>query len=75
MNLEKNVITVLEKIENAKKESIWEQQVELVAATKTRDILMIEELYQIGVKTIGENRIQEAEKKFSEFPGFENIKY
>ncbi len=74
MNLEKNVITVLEKIENAKKESIWEQQVELVAATKTRDILMIEELYQIGVKTIGENRIQEAEKKFIELPSFKNIK-
>ena len=47
---------------------------ELVAATKTREISTIEECYQLGIKTIGENRVQEAEEKFSYFPGFEKIK-
>ena len=28
----------------------------------------------MGIKTIGENRVQESEKKFSYFPGFEKIK-
>ena len=74
MILEQNLKKVLDKIEAAKNKSPWGQQVELVAATKTRDILKIEEIYHLGVKTIGENRIQEAENKFFGFPGFENIK-
>jgi len=72
--LEQNLKKVLDKINNAKNKSNWGQQVELIAATKTRNISTIKELYNLGVKTIGENRIQEAEKKFLEFPGFENIK-
>ena len=74
MILEQNLKKVLDKINNAKNKSNWGQQVELIAATKTRNISTIKELYNLGVKTIGENRIQEAEKKFLEFPGFENIK-
>jgi len=74
LTLEQNLKIVLDKIEHSKSKSPWGQQVELIAATKTRDILTIEELYHLGIKTIGENRIQEAEKKFTEFPGFENIK-
>ena len=74
MTLNQNLKEVLEKIEAAKSKSPWSQRVELIAATKTRDNLMIEELYHLGVKTIGENRVQEAENKFLGFPGFENIK-
>lgn len=74
MTLNQNLKEVLEKIEAAKSKSPWSQRVELIAATKTRDNLMIEELYHLGVKTIGENRVQEAENKFLSFPGFENIK-
>ena len=74
MNLEQNLKIVLGKIENAKIKSIWDQRVDLIAATKTRDISKIEDLYHLGVKTIGENRVQEAEGKFSPFPGFEKIK-
>ena len=74
MNLEQNLKKVLEKIETAKNESTWCQQIELIAVTKTRNILTIEELYHLGVKTIGENRVQEAESKFLDFPGFKNIK-
>ena len=74
MILEQNLKKVLDKIETAKNKSTWGQQVELIAATKTRNILKVEELYHLGVKTIGENRVQEAESKFLQFPGFENIK-
>ena len=74
MILEQNLKKVLDKINTAKNKSNWGQQVELIAATKTRDISTIEELYHLGVKTIGENRIQEAERKFLDFAGFEKIK-
>ena len=74
MSLEKNLKQVLENIESSKKKSSWGQSVELIAATKTREISTIEECYQLGIKTIGENRVQESEEKFSYFPGFEKIK-
>lgn len=74
MILEQNLKKVIDKIEYARNKSPWGQQVELVAATKTRGVSTIEELYRLGIKTIGENRIQEAENKFLDFPGFENIK-
>ena len=74
MTLEQNLKTVLGKIETAKNKSIWGQQVDLIAATKTQGVSKIEDLYHLGVKTIGENKVQEAAGKFSHFPGFENIK-
>ena len=74
MNLEKNLKQVLENIASSKKKSSWGQSVELIAATKTREISTIEECCQLGIKTIGENRVQEAEEKFSYFPGFKKIK-
>ena len=74
MSLEKNLKQILENIESSKKKSSWGQSVELIAATKTREISTIEECYQLGIKTIGENRVQESEEKFSYFPGFEKIK-
>ena len=74
MTLEQNLKTVLDKIETAKNKSAWGQKVELIAATKTRSISKIEDLYHLGVKNIGENRVQEAESKFLSFPGFEKIK-
>jgi len=74
LSLEKNLKHVLENIESSKKKSSWGQSVELIAATKTREISTIEECYQLGIKTIGENRVQESEEKFSYFPGFEKIK-
>ena len=73
MNLHQNLEYVLEKIETAKTKSSINHRVELVAATKTRDISTIEECYKLGIKTIGENRIQEATEKFTYFHGFEKI--
>jgi len=74
LSLEKNLKQVLENIESSKNKSHWGQNVELIAATKTQEISTIKECYKLGIKTIGENRVQEAEKKLSYFPGFEKIK-
>ena len=74
MSLENKIKEVLEKIETARKSSSFNQKVDLIAATKTRDISQIQNCYKLGILNIGENRIQEAEKKFVEFPGFNQLK-
>ena len=74
MSLENKIKEVLGKIETARKTSPFNQKVDLIAATKTRDISQIQDCYNLGVLNIGENRIQEAEKKFAEFPGFNQLK-
>ena len=74
MALDQNVRLVFDKINNAKKRSPYNQNVELIAATKTRDIFQIQTCYELGISSIGENRIQEAEKKLKELPSFSSIK-
>ena len=74
MSLENKIKEVLEKIETARKSSPFNQKVDLIAATKTRDISQIQDCYKLGVLNIGENRVQEAEKKFVDFPGFNQLK-
>ena len=74
MSLENKIKEVLEKIETARISSPFNQKVDLIAATKTRDISQIQNCYKLGILNIGENRIQEAEKKFVEFPGFNQLK-
>ncbi len=41
--------------------------VRIVAATKSQETRKIKEAVKAGIKIIGENRVQEAEKKFNEF--------
>lgn len=43
-----------------------EEEIELVAVTKTVEVARIREAIQAGVKTIGENRVQEASIKHKE---------
>ena len=74
MSLEKNLKQILENIALSKIKSNQGQSVELIAATKNQEISTIEKCYQLGIKTIGENKVQESEEKFSSFPGFEKIK-
>ena len=74
MNLEDNLKLVKKNIEAAKERVGLTNHVEIIAATKTRDLSIIKKCFDLGITTIGENRIQEAEKKFSCFPGFEKIK-
>ena len=74
MTLNQNVRLVFDKINNAKKRSPHNQKVELIAATKTRDIIQIQNCFELGVSSIGENRVQEAEKKLKELPSLNSIK-
>ena len=74
MNLEENLKLVKKNIAAAKKRVGLTSHVEIIAATKTRDLSTIKKCVELGIATIGENRIQEAEKKFYNFPGFEKIK-
>lgn len=74
MALDQNVKSVFNRINSAKKRSPYNQHVELIAATKTRDVPQIQTCYDLGVLSIGENRIQEAEKKLKELPSFNLIK-
>ncbi|MCX5781226.1 MAG: YggS family pyridoxal phosphate-dependent enzyme [Elusimicrobia bacterium] len=49
-----------------RKKGINSRSVTLVIATKTIDIARIKEVISLGIKDIGESRIQEAQQKFSE---------
>jgi pyridoxal phosphate enzyme (YggS family) len=62
-----NVLQVLERIEDAAARSLREaRDVRLVAITKTIELPRIVEAIEAGVTAIGENRVQEAERKFLE---------
>ena len=74
MNLEDNLKLIKKNIEAAKERVGLTNHVEIIAATKTRDLSIIKKCFDLGITTIGENRIQEAEKKFYSFPAFEKIK-
>ena len=74
MSLEQNLKDVLNKIKKEKEKSSFNQDVQLIAVTKTRPISIIKECCNLGVRNIGENRVQEAAEKFIHFDGFEKIK-
>ena len=74
MNLEENLKLVKRNIAAAKERAGLTNHVEIIAATKTRDLLIIKKCIDLGITTIGENRIQEAERKFSKFSGFGKTK-
>ena len=74
MNLEDNLKLVKKNIEAAKQRVGLTNHVEIIAATKTRNLSNIKKCIELGITTIGENRIQEAEKKLSGFSGLEKIK-
>ena len=74
MSLEQNLKGVLNKIKKEKEKSSFKQDVQLIAVTKTRPISIIKDCCKLGVRNIGENRVQEAAEKFIHFDGFEKTK-
>ncbi len=67
MRIADNVRAVLARIEKAADRSLRDaQDVRLVAVTKTVPAARIAEAIEAGVTAIGENRVQEAERKFAE---------
>jgi hypothetical protein len=65
--IEENLKEIESRIRKAAEKSSREKdEIKLVAVTKTVEPERIKEAIRLGVKIIGENRIQEAEEKFKE---------
>jgi uncharacterized pyridoxal phosphate-containing UPF0001 family protein len=65
VNLVKTVERVRERIEIAQQQSEKTNTVEIVAITKTHPASIIKDVLGAGLTSIGENRVQEAEDKFT----------
>lgn len=65
MKIKENVESVKERIVTAQLRSDNKAPITIVAVTKTHPASIILEAQQAGLDTIGENRVQEAEDKFS----------
>jgi pyridoxal phosphate enzyme (YggS family) len=67
MGIRENVLHVMERIEVAADRALRDPaDVQLVAVTKTVDLPRIVEAIEAGVVAIGENRVQEADRKFGD---------
>jgi pyridoxal phosphate enzyme (YggS family) len=67
VSIRSNILQVFERIEDAAARSLRDaRDVKLVAVTKTVEPPRIVEAIESGVTAIGENRVQEAERKFRE---------
>lgn len=65
--MEKNIKDIKERINFACQRSGRDPlEVELIAASKTKPISMIEEAYELGITNFGENKVQELTKKYDE---------
>nr|WP_246565929.1 YggS family pyridoxal phosphate-dependent enzyme [Tissierella carlieri] len=65
ISIQSNIIMIEENMEKALKKSGREgEKVELIAVTKTIDIDRINETIRVGISNIGENKVQELEKKY-----------
>ena len=67
MSLKDAIKSIRSKIESAQKRGGFSHPVQLIAVTKTHPFSLIQECYEAGITAIGENRIQEATKKFASF--------
>ena len=74
MSLEERLLKIKSNIRTALKEPGRQDSIEIVAATKTRSFNTIIRAYSCGITSIGENRIQEAEKKFLSFSTMPKMK-
>ena len=74
MTIEEHLLNVKTNIKTALEKSGNRQRVEIVAATKTQTFDTIIAAYGCGITNIGENRVQEAEKKFLSFSEMPKIK-
>ena len=73
MNLEAQIRSIESRIGLAQKKSDFNHPVQIVAVTKTHPFQSIKEAYDAGIKSIGENRVQEASQKFESFEHMPNI--
>src|SRR6056297_3949159 len=64
MDIKQNITKIIGRIDKVKKENEIDNNIILMAATKTRTVLEIQKAIDAGINYIGENRIQEAMDKF-----------
>ena len=64
----------MEKVIRAEKRSPFGNKVEIVAVTKTKPFNYITEIYELGLRSIGENRVKEAIEKFQLFEKMPKMK-
>lgn len=68
-NIKKNIEIIKQKIENARKKSgIPEQEITIVAVTKTATLEDVQRVYDLGIRHFGENRIEIAFDKIKNSP-------
>ena len=68
MGIRDSLRRVLDRIEQARRRSPFAQSVRVVAVTKGVDLSRIQQAVAEGVQEFGENRVQEAASKVSDFP-------
>lgn len=73
MSLKDTIKSIRSKIESAQKRGGFSHPVQLIAVTKTHPFSLIQECYDAGITTIGENKIQEASQKFESFENMQDI--
>jgi pyridoxal phosphate enzyme (YggS family) len=66
MSYHERLQSVLERIENAKQNSAFKENIKLVAVSKTVTSLEVEKLYHAGCAAFGENRVQSLKQKHDE---------
>ena len=73
MSLKKNLTNINDQIRSIENEVAYGHRVKLIAVTKTRDFQTINSAYECGVRSLGENRVQEAESKFESFENMPSL--
>lgn len=66
MSLQENISIVKKNIEEAQKLSKYNQNVELIAVTKTVESDVMNEALDYGITNIGENKVQEIQRKYDD---------
>ncbi|MSS43841.1 YggS family pyridoxal phosphate-dependent enzyme [Anaerosalibacter bizertensis] len=65
MNIKENLLKVQENIENALiRSGRKNENIDIIAVTKTVDVDIINESISLGINNIGENKVQEIKKKY-----------
>lgn len=73
MSLTERLKKINDRILSSLESAGWEHAVRIIAVTKTHPFDTIIDIYNSGIRSIGENRAQEAELKFRELPDLDGL--
>lgn len=67
--LAENLQEVEKKIqESCKKANRAREEITLIAVSKTKPVSMLKEVYELGIRDFGENKVQELSEKYTQMP-------